>query len=148
MKVLSNWRHLEEYGIFMLTGEACAMGMRLLCDLTAEGVDWVSSFLGAGEIDRDQWPDNWNSGEDDNPHIASVMLLPNAFAWLAAYIVGQDADVTHVFITKGGEVHAREKDDPEMAEYLRVYRDHLVKVLTTDQITRDRNTHQMSGRTG
>ena len=79
MKVLSNWRHLEEYGIFMLTGEACAMGMRLLCDLTAEGVDWVSSFLGAGEIDRDQWPDNWNSGEDDNPHIASVMLLPNAF---------------------------------------------------------------------
>jgi hypothetical protein len=37
---------LREYGINMLTGEACGISMRLLCDLTEEGYDLIVDFFG------------------------------------------------------------------------------------------------------
>ena len=37
MKTISQWRHLEEYGIVPLTGEACGLMYRILCDLTEHG---------------------------------------------------------------------------------------------------------------
>ena len=37
MKTISSWDDLKAYGIDPLTAEACGLGYRLLCDLTAEG---------------------------------------------------------------------------------------------------------------
>ena len=37
MKIVSSWDHLRPYGIDLLTGEACSLMYRLLCDLTQSG---------------------------------------------------------------------------------------------------------------
>jgi hypothetical protein len=37
MKTISNWDALREYGIDALTGEACSLMYRILCDLTQNG---------------------------------------------------------------------------------------------------------------
>lgn len=60
---------LEEHGIISLTGEACSMYMRLLCDLTPEGVTIIERFFG-GTIKCVQ-DSNWNSSQGQ---VASIML--------------------------------------------------------------------------
>ena len=43
MKIISTSAALAEFGIEPLTGEACSLMYRILCDLTAKGKDYVSS---------------------------------------------------------------------------------------------------------
>lgn len=45
-QIHSNWKELEKYGIFMLTGEACAYGMRVLCDVNAQGWRILKQYFG------------------------------------------------------------------------------------------------------
>ncbi len=37
MKYIHDWNDLRAYGINYLTGEACAVGKRLLCDVNERG---------------------------------------------------------------------------------------------------------------
>lgn len=69
MKTVSNWDALRDYGIIALTGEACSLGYRILCDLTAQGRNIVQRCLSV-TIQSE----NWNHGSDDDPHVASIML--------------------------------------------------------------------------
>ena len=69
MKTVSHWDALEPFGITALTGEACSLGYRLLCNITATGKRIVERCLGV-EIQSQ----NWNHGSDDDPHVASIML--------------------------------------------------------------------------
>ena len=80
MKRLDSFRDLEQYGILPLTGEACGLSMRLLCDLTPEGVEAMSEFLGA----RIATGNNWNSSDGQ---IASIMMPRGIFHELAAYLL-------------------------------------------------------------
>jgi len=81
-KELRNWRDLEQYGIIVLTGEACSIGMRYLCDLTQTGVNVLSDFFG-GRISFDK-DSNWNSSRQA---VASVMLPTDIFQQLAVFCV-------------------------------------------------------------
>lgn len=36
---------LEQFGVICLTGEACGLAMRILCDLTDEGVELIREFM-------------------------------------------------------------------------------------------------------
>jgi hypothetical protein len=80
MEKIEGWRGLEKYGILMLTGEACGIGMRLLCDLTPEGVDnlglFFSNHLTVGN--------NWNGSDGQ---IASIMLPYHMWRDLAAFFL-------------------------------------------------------------
>lgn len=60
---------LEKNGIILLTGEACSLMMRVLCDLTPEGVDIMNKFLG-GNVTFVQGS-NWNSSQGQ---VASIMI--------------------------------------------------------------------------
>ena len=63
---------LEVVGVSILTGEACAYSMRLLCDLNEEGAALVAEFLGtAGKLNL---PRNMNSKVNGKPAIRSIML--------------------------------------------------------------------------
>lgn len=64
---------LTRFGVNPLTGEACSYSMRVLCDLSKEGVDFVSTFLGL-RVTSDVFAANWNSTVNGNPAVASVML--------------------------------------------------------------------------
>ena len=62
---------LRQFGINYLTGEACAYGMRKLCDVNEDGVKLLSDFFGCPELNLAQ---NWNSMVGEKPAIGSVML--------------------------------------------------------------------------
>ena len=72
-----SWRDLERFGIKSLTGEACGIGIRMLCDLTEDGKKLVESFL---RVECNAH--NWNSGA-----VASVMLPYGILKELTVYCV-------------------------------------------------------------
>lgn len=80
MKHIKNWEDLEPYGINELTGEACAAGLRLLCDLTEDGKANAYAFLGI-PLDTPV-AENWNIGG-----AASIMMPRSVFKELAAFLL-------------------------------------------------------------
>lgn len=144
---INSWSDLNGYGINALTGEACAHGLRILCDLTEEGKDTlVAMFGGALTFTKGK---NWNSGAE-----YSVMLpygiLPDLsiFCALRKY--------PHVTVL-GSDVCGYNNED--FAEALPYIEDYNVAAYTDKRpcyrvyhsrvgphAVGDRNIHQMSGR--
>lgn len=95
MKIIRCLGDLREYGIEILTGEACNIGCRLLCDLTQRGVKLVAktfgmpepSFAHSGElIPGHSFAYQWNSGgEGSKKHVASIMLGYSDWQTLAIF---------------------------------------------------------------
>ena len=76
MKTVSSWDHLRAYGIDPLTGEACSLAYRILCDITEDGQRVIEKCLGC----QLQPPENWNSGA-----VGSVMLCPEMLVPIAVF---------------------------------------------------------------
>jgi hypothetical protein len=72
MKYLRSYGDYREIGVKHLTGEACNLGMRVLCDLTEQGRDTVCELLG---LNRDQLPEAVNGGDG----VASLMIPRDLF---------------------------------------------------------------------
>jgi hypothetical protein len=64
---LHDWHDLRQFGVEALTGEACRVGTRILCDLTPAGAGIVCDLLG---ISEGTLADSWNSGKA----VSSIML--------------------------------------------------------------------------
>jgi hypothetical protein len=71
---IRGWKDLEAFGIVYLTGEACNINARLLCDVTKSGKELLESIFGCELVLRP----NFNNGKDSDPHIGSI-LLPKGF---------------------------------------------------------------------
>lgn len=110
MKSVSEMRHLEQFGIKPLTGEADALGFRILCDLDLQGVQVFKECFGMPCISieyagRQITPDNglaknWNSGS-----IASVMLTGHDVVPLAImgfYLQGKTVILATIKHTTNG----------------------------------------------
>ena len=69
MKTVACWEDLARYGIEALTGEACGLSYRLLCDVTAKGKAVLAKFLGAPDL---ALPPAWNRGSEGAPHENSI----------------------------------------------------------------------------
>jgi hypothetical protein len=82
METISGWDGLREYGINALTGEACAYGMRILCDVNEDGKQILESFFSMSVTSR-----NWNSTVNGKPAVGSVMLHRVMFEPLATFIL-------------------------------------------------------------
>ena len=130
MKSCSEMRHLEQFGIKPLTGEADALGFRILCDLDEQGVRVFKECFGMEcppKACRDSFHDyehflklglnvNWNSGS-----IASVMLTGHDIVPLAImgfYLQGHTVVVTkykdgyeHTIALEEGEDVIPKEDD-------------------------------------
>jgi len=99
MKIVNCLNDLNEYGIKILTGEACNLGARLLCDLTYEGVQLVSKAFGmvcpaktnGGELIGGSFTMGWNSG------IASIMLGYNDYHTLGIFALLDHIGVSEVW---------------------------------------------------
>lgn len=85
MKTINCLRDLEQFGIVPLTGEADSLSYRILCDLTKAGVELIAEAYGfnfpGGKITP--FANAWNSGREDQPHIASIMLSHDAWRQIA-----------------------------------------------------------------
>lgn len=164
MKSCSEMRHLEQFGIKPLTGEADALGFRILCDLDEQGVKVFKECFGMPYIKSTEpygMADNWNSGS-----IASVMLTGHDLVPLA--IMGFYLQGYGVVVTDHAVYALEEMDDIVLNDagdgydYVR-YGDKGVKIdwawepvrriirqKTSDGrvVQGTRNVHQMTGRVG
>jgi hypothetical protein len=91
------WQDLAEYGIEVLTGEACLIGARYLCDLNDRGARIVRAMLGLPPDCK--LAENWNSSGRIGPHVASIKLPTDLFDQLAVFCLF-DAGCKHVIVTR------------------------------------------------
>lgn len=90
MKVIRNWQDLREFGINVLTGEACTLGCRALVDLTENGARNLRNFFGLQS--NAQFALNWNSEA-----IGSCFLPWSILPDLSAFLLIQESRCTQVF---------------------------------------------------
>lgn len=148
MSTLYSVQDLNKFGIGVLTGEACNYGMRLLCDLTAQGVELVNQCLG---IDSTAYPNNWNASVDGTPSIASVFLTRNMLQDLCVFAL-LHVEGNDVVLAKAGSTMGLKKDHSYYEHYqtivdqpgsgYTVYRRNPSHTSVAGS-----NTHSMTGRT-
>lgn len=122
---------LNQFGVNPLTGEACAYGLRILCDLSEGGITLLTQFLGVDELVL--YP-TWNPRVGERPAVASVLLPRETLRPLHVFALLQQG---HDFVTL---------DDPTgyaQEEWDR-YPDPKPAAIRNPQ--RQRNTHAISGR--
>lgn len=139
MKSVSSWDHLRPFGIEPLTGEACSLMYRILCDLTARGKRIVERYLSV-EIQSE----SWNRGTDADPHVASIMLSEEMIVPLAVFAL-LDAGYREVWVTDHAAIGIEPDDDEATVERMKELR-HPCRRFSYHGPYQDRNQHQMSGR--
>lgn len=169
MKSASQLKDLEQFGIKPLTGEADALGFRILCDLNTFGVQvfkecfGIPCHCGSREDIKHGLANNWNSGS-----IASVMLTGHDVVPLSVigfYLQGHTVLVTRfkdgyeqvIALEEGEAVALNDAGDGyamrhgnEMIPWPSCYGEiiRIIRQKTSDgqQVVGTRNVHQMSGR--
>lgn len=128
MKSIRCWRDLEDYGIRLLTGEACRVGMRYLCDLTPKGKLIVEDLLGLPI--NTVMAQSWNrSGA-----VASVMLPYDMLTDLAAWALLSHGH-RKVAVLKGGVVGTEDEDTDEDWNKLLDFHRHTDSLVRTYHIS-------------
>jgi hypothetical protein len=139
MKTISSWDDLRDYGIVLLTGEACSLLYRLLCDLTENGKRVVERCLGVQIASE-----NWNSGPENDPHVASIMLTREMLVPLAVFALLQSG-CPEVWVNDRAAIGVESDDSPDHAAEMK----RLCKPTRRFAYSgphQDRNQHQMTGR--
>lgn len=144
MKTIARWDDLCPYGMDPLTGEACGLGYRLLCDVTLRGKRLIEKAFGIKELVL--FP-NWNHGSEQEPHIGSVLLPPALLVPLAVFALLEDGCTEVWQIRDGGVVGIQPTDPPDLIEANRqLYAGSLERRFSYRGTAGDRNVHLMSGR--
>jgi hypothetical protein len=147
MKELSSWGHLHEFGIDCLTGEACAVGNRLLCDVTKRGKMILETMLGS-ELTLKE---NWNSGASKyDPHIGSIMLPRQMFSAVAIWcLFSAGTEYAEVWAMTDGTVRGLTIGDLVLDDETGYWDRHADQIGCKYKNTNQpeyRNQHAMSGR--
>ena len=108
MRHIRNWNDLGHYGINFLTGEACAVGKRLLCDVNDQGRRLLCSIFGLPP--NTTFAENWNNQVNGDEAIGSIFLPPQLLTFLAAMILLQTGCGCAV-VLENGEVFGIEPGD-------------------------------------
>lgn len=131
---------LSQLGFDLLTGEACGLGARILCDVTEPGEQLLAQVLGVSSL---VLADRWNCGPET---IGSVMIPRELFTPLIVFGLFQDPHIQAVYITDDGiygmmdEAEIRQIDE---ADWLTIERRYHRSGTAHGGL---RNVHQMSGR--
>jgi len=137
MKTISSWEHLRPFGIDALTGEACSLMYRILCDITAEGKRVIEKCLSC-EL---KVPENWNSGA-----IGSIMLTPEMLVPIAVFALLENG-CRECWMIDGAVIGMEATDGEEETKWvLHHYHDQHPRRFAYHGPNQDRNQHQMTGR--
>lgn len=144
MKIITCYNDLLPFGIDPLTGEACGLSYRILCDVTERGRKILGKALGIPAL---ALPEPWNRGGATDPHIGSVMLAFEMLTPLSVFAL-LESGCREVWLVRDGGVIGIEPDDsPEMIEANRqLVGDRILRTLGYRGTSCDRNVHIMSGR--
>lgn len=144
MKTIACFNDLMPFGIDPLTGEACGLSYRILCDVTEHGRAVFAKALGIPKL---ALPEPWNRGTATDPHIGSVMLPFEMLVPLAVFALLEGGCTEVWLVREGGVVGIEPGDSPEILEAnRRLVGDRLVRTLGYRGTAGDRNVHVMSGR--
>lgn len=149
MSTVSNWNCLSKYGIQNLTGEADRYSLRMLCDVNEEGKRLLETFFGGNvEIKNGS---NWNSAVNGKPAVGSIMLPYGIFQDLAVFCLFHIDQMYAVVLDPGWYYGIESKTKyEEHADWLKEKKVRINFAWTENpnvSLHRDRNKHQMSGRT-
>ena len=144
MRSIRCWDDLSKHGIVPLTGEACGLSYRILCDVTATGKKTLEKALSVAQLTLHE---NWNHGTADDPHVGSVMLPPDLLSFIGVFALLEDG-CREVWLTKGQTVIGMEvEDSPDQVEaFQRFHANDLVRRFGYAGTAGDRNQHRMTGR--
>lgn len=143
MKTINSWNDLQAHGIELLTGEACGLGYRLLCDVTEGGRKTVEKCLGMSNL---VLPESWNRGKPDDPHVGSIMLVREMLEPLAVFAL-LEAGCKEVYLVKESVVGIEAADPPTAIEDVKRWAGvDYARRLAYQGTAGDRNVHVMSGR--
>lgn len=144
MKTISRFQDLAASGIEPLTGEACGLSYRILCDVTAAGRTVLERALGIPNLTL---PAPWNRGTDADPHVGSVMLAPEFLTPLAVIALLEGGCREVWLVREGGVIGIEPGDPPDLIDAnRRLVGDRLLRSLGYRGTAGDRNVHVMSGR--
>ncbi len=113
MKYINDWNDLRAYGINYLTGEACAVGKRLLCDVNERGRRLFCSIFGLPPDTA--FAENWNSTVNGESAVGSVFLPRFSFSFIAAMIL-LEVGCQCAVVMETGEVWGIESHDDVATE--------------------------------
>jgi hypothetical protein len=110
MITVSSLSDLQKFGIEVLTGESCGLGMRLLCDVSSQGKRLIEKCLGVESI---KLYENWNTRSAIGEHVGSIMLSREMFVPLAVFGL-LEYGCTEVYVPFGDDryVYGVLRDDP------------------------------------
>lgn len=147
------WRDFRAAGIEVLTGEACGLNIRLLCDLTEPGRKLFCKVFGL-DLATNKLGEPWNRGSAASPHVASVMLARDQLPVLSVFAALEQPGVVECYTVynKRGEWQGtygfNNADRLQLAEWLKVIEgfDQSARRYAYEGTAGDRNTHAFSGR--
>ena len=144
MKTIRCWDDLSQFGIVALTGEACGLSYRILCDVTAQGKKILEKAFGLPEL---RLAESWNPGAADDPHVGSVMLAPEVLNFVGVFALLENG-CTEVLQSKAADCTALSRMIRRIAwqdsrGYTRMV---LGRRFAYAGTAGDRNQHVMSGR--
>lgn len=137
MKCVSSLRDLEQFGIIPLTGEACGLMYRVLCDLTENGRRIVEKCF---DVKIESEP--WNS-EPEDPHVASIMISNEMIFPLGVFSLLESYG--ECFTTNKVVVAFEETDDPKYVEIWKKT-NKIGRRFTYGGTAGSRNRHEFTGR--
>ena len=143
MKPVHSWNDLERYGIIPLTGEACGLSYRLLCDVTAQGKKVLEKCFGTPNL---KLPESWNRGSEKDPHVGCIMLTHEMLQPLAVFAL-LESGCREVYLVKDSVYGMEETDAPTTIEDVKRWsKVDFARRLAYSGTAGDRNVHVMTGR--
>lgn len=147
-----NWHDLKHFGVNLLTGEADAYSLRLLCDLSREGVELLTTYLGLLPSQA-AFPSNMNGRVGEVEAVASVMVARTMLPGLTVFALLHVGNYDFVLQMPTGFVGFNRGDQYDEA-YLHAKLPAGWRLIHNARKTRaqdssldgDRNVHQFTGR--
>jgi hypothetical protein len=154
---LHNLNDLEQFGIRALTGEACRVGRRILCDVTDQGRKIICDMLGIYNNEH-VFSESWNGRGASGSFMLPYGLFPDLAVWCLIHKPCPEIMLVYPGsgdgYSWGPEVIGREPGDnrEQWLELKEMYdrlgkNPRIITIHTNQPGDGTRCTHQMSGRT-
>lgn len=144
--IQTGWHTLQQYGINALTGEADSYSLRILCDLSLEGVQLMEGFM--GNTVKLTEGTNWNGWVGNDLAVSSIMLPYSVFDDLRRYILFHIEHKVYVYHFKSGQMSGTMEsvlEDIDKEDLENTYVNYGAMKGSQDNIG-GRNVHAATGR--
>jgi hypothetical protein len=144
VKKINCWNDLAPFGIEILTGEACGLSYRLLCDVTEKGRKILSVAFGIPDFTL---AEAWNTGTTKEPHIGSILLADSMLTPVGIFALLENG-CREVWLYKNDSMLGIEpSDSPELVQlWEKMAPEALARKFRYGGTAGSRNQHVMSGR--